>query len=95
MHPSHRSINRRQFASGITAINVTVSAETFEATTRTIALWQGEADRYPTLLSVVRRHTDIVRAKKDGTLGLMLGFQGPRAPAARTSGGDYREDHRG
>ena len=61
--------------SGITAINVTVSAETFEATTRTIALWQGEADRYPTLLSVVRRHTDIVRAKKDGTLGLMLGFQ--------------------
>ena len=32
--------------SGITAINVTVSAD-FEATTRNIALWQGEADRYP------------------------------------------------
>jgi membrane dipeptidase len=62
-------------ASGITAINVTVSADTFEATTRNIALWQGEADRYPTLLSVVRRHGDIARAKKEKTLGLILGFQ--------------------
>ena len=62
-------------SSGITAINVTVSADTFEATTRNIALWQGEADRYPTLLSIVRRHDDIARAKKDKTLGLMLGFQ--------------------
>lgn len=62
-------------SSGITAINVTVSADTFEATTRNIALWQGEADRYPTLLSVVRRHSDIARAKKENTLGLILGFQ--------------------
>ncbi len=62
-------------SSGITAINVTVSGDTFEATTRTIALWQGEADRYPALLSVVRRHADIERARKDGTLGLILGFQ--------------------
>jgi membrane dipeptidase len=62
-------------SSGITAINVTVSADTFEATTRNIALWQGEADRYPSLLSMVRRHADIARAKKDGTLGLILGFQ--------------------
>ena len=62
-------------ASGITAINVTVSADTFEATTRTIALWTGEVDRYPTLISVVRRHADIARAKKDNALGLILGFQ--------------------
>ena len=62
-------------SSGITAINVTVSADTFEATTRNIALWQGEVDRYPGLLSVVRRHSDIARAKNEGTLGLMLGFQ--------------------
>jgi membrane dipeptidase len=62
-------------SSGITAINVTVSADTFEATTRNIALWQGEADRYPALLSMIRRHADIARAKKDGTLGLILGFQ--------------------
>jgi membrane dipeptidase len=62
-------------SSGITAINVTVSADTFEATSRNIALWQGEADRYPTLLSIVRRHSDIARAKKEKTLGLILGFQ--------------------
>jgi len=62
-------------SSGITAINVTVSTDDFESTTRNIALWQGEADRYPTLLSVVRRHADIARAKADGTLGLILGFQ--------------------
>jgi len=62
-------------SSGITAINVTVSADDFEATTRNIALWQGEADRYPTLLSIVRRHDDIARAKKEKTLGLILGFQ--------------------
>jgi membrane dipeptidase len=62
-------------ASGITAINVTVSADTFEASTRNIALWSGEVDRYPTLLSIVRRHSDIARAKKENTLGLILGFQ--------------------
>ena len=62
-------------SSGITAINVTVSADTFETTTRNVALWQGEADRYPTLLSIVRRHSDIAQAKKGKTLGLILGFQ--------------------
>ncbi|MGQ0734822.1 MAG: dipeptidase [Acidobacteriota bacterium] len=61
--------------SGITALNVTVSADTFEASTRNIALWTGEADRYPDLLSIVRRHGDIEHAKKGGTLGLILGFQ--------------------
>ena len=29
----------------------------------------------PTLLSIVRRYPDIARAKKDNTLGLILGFQ--------------------
>ena len=61
-------------SSGITAINVTVSAD-FEGSVRNIALWQGEADLYPTLLSIVRRHADIERAKRDKTLGLILGFQ--------------------
>jgi membrane dipeptidase len=61
--------------SGLTALNVTVSADDFEATVDNIALWTSEAARYPQLLSVVRRHDDIARAKKDGTLGLILGFQ--------------------
>jgi membrane dipeptidase len=61
--------------SGLTALNVTVSADQFEATVANIALWTSEAARYPRLLSVVRRHDDIARAKKDGTLGLIFGFQ--------------------
>jgi membrane dipeptidase len=61
-------------SSGITAINVTVSAD-FEGSVRNIALWQGEADRYPELLSIVRRHSDIAAAKQRNTLGLILGFQ--------------------
>ena len=61
--------------SGLTALNVTVSADQFEATVENIALWTGEAAKYPQLLSVVRRHDDIARAKKDGTLGLIFGFQ--------------------
>lgn len=61
-------------ASGITAINVTVSSD-FEGSVRNIALWQGEADRYPEILSIVRRHSDIAAAKQNKTLGLMLGFQ--------------------
>ena len=61
-------------ASGITAINVTVSAD-FEGSVRNIALWQGEADRYPELLSIVRKHDDIAAAKQQRTLGLMFGFQ--------------------
>jgi membrane dipeptidase len=62
-------------ASGLTALNVTVSAGDFESTIENIALWTGEAAKYPQLLSVVRRHDDIARAKKDSTLGLILGFQ--------------------
>jgi membrane dipeptidase len=70
------ALQRKAIASsGISAINVTVSADTFEASSRNIALWQGEADRYPELLSIVRRHGDIAAAKKNGTLGLILGFQ--------------------
>ena len=61
--------------SGLTALNVTVSADDFEGTVENIALWTGEAAKYPQLLSIVRRHDDIARAKKDGTLGLILGFQ--------------------
>src|SRR5918993_2726310 len=58
-------------SSGITAINVTVSSD-FEGSLRNIALWQGEADRYPQVLSIVRRYADIAAAKQNKTLGLIL-----------------------
>lgn len=61
--------------SGITAINATVSADRVEATVANIALWTGEAARYPMLLGIIRRHDDIARMKAGGQLGIILGFQ--------------------
>lgn len=61
--------------SGLTAINTTVSADKVEPTVANIALWTGEAARYPTLLSIIRRHDDLARAKAGGQLGIILGFQ--------------------
>lgn len=60
---------------GITAINATVSADRVEPTVANIALWTGEATRYPALLTIIRRHDDLARAKQAGQLGLILGFQ--------------------
>jgi len=60
--------------SGMTAVNVTVSGRTFEETIRNIALWQGETYRHRDLL-MVREAGDIISAKKENKLGLILGFQ--------------------
>lgn len=62
-------------ASGLTAINATVSADKVEPTVANIALWTGEAARYPALLTIIRRHDDITRAKTGGQLGIIFGFQ--------------------
>ena len=51
------------------------SAATPSKPRRVHALWTGEVDRYPTLLSIVRRYADMSQAKKDNMLGLILGFQ--------------------
>lgn len=61
--------------SGLTAINTTVSGDRVESTVATIALWTGEAAAYPELLTIVRRHEDLARARKGGQLGIILGFQ--------------------
>jgi len=60
---------------GITAINATVSADRVEPTVANIALWTGEATRYPSLVTIIRRHEDLARAKAAGQLGIILGFQ--------------------
>lgn len=61
--------------SGVTAINVTVSDRSFETTVRYIALMQGEIDAHSDRLLLVRHVGDITRAKREGKLGLILGFQ--------------------
>ena len=64
-------------ASGVTAINFTVvgPGAGFEETVAAIATVQRVAEANPERYLVVRRHSDIMRAKKSGALGLILGFQ--------------------
>ncbi len=64
-------------ASGVTAINFTVvgPGAGFEETVAAIATVQRAAEANPERFLVVRRHSDIVRAKTSGALGLILGFQ--------------------
>lgn len=61
--------------SGITAINFTISAPAFEETINNLATLQELVDRYPDAFLIVRRHSDIARAKRENKIGIMPGFQ--------------------
>ena len=67
-------------ASGITAINVTVSgvgsyAKDFEETLRNIAFWEEQVAAHPDVLLKVTRSADLGEARKSGRLGVIYGFQ--------------------
>lgn len=67
-------------ASGLTAVNVTVSgvgsyARDSEQTISAIAYWNAQIAAHPQTLLQVRSSSDIDTAKRDGTLGLIYGFQ--------------------
>jgi membrane dipeptidase len=64
-------------ASGVTAINFTVvgPGAGFEETVAAIAIVQRVAEANPDRYLIIRRHSDIMRAKKSDALGLILGFQ--------------------
>jgi membrane dipeptidase len=64
-------------ASGLTAINFTIvgPGADFEAAVRAVAFVEAAAEANPERLRIVRRHADIAKAKEEGRLGLMLGFQ--------------------
>lgn len=64
-------------ASGVTAINFTVvgPGAGFEETVAAIAMVQRVAEVNPDRYLVVRRHSDLLRAKNSGALGIILGFQ--------------------
>jgi membrane dipeptidase len=61
--------------SGITAINFTISDHTFEGTVSNIATVEMLAEQHPDVFLVVRRHSDIARAKRESKIGIMPGFQ--------------------
>jgi membrane dipeptidase len=67
-------------ASGVTALNLTVGAlgsgaDVFEQTFKTIGFWEREIDTHPDALTRIRSAADLERAKKDGKLGIVYGFQ--------------------
>jgi len=61
--------------SGITAINFTISDPTFEGTVGNIAAVEALIDQHPETFLIVRRHSDIARAKRENKIGIMPGFQ--------------------
>ena len=67
-------------ASGLTAVNLTVSgvgsyAKDYDTTIRNIAHWNAKIAAHPDLLLLVRGSADIAGAKSSGRLGLIYGFQ--------------------
>jgi membrane dipeptidase len=61
--------------SGITAVNCTVSDRNFEGTVKNLAWLQAVVARYPDALAIVRKHSDISRAKGENKVGIIPGFQ--------------------
>jgi membrane dipeptidase len=61
--------------SGITAINFTISDPTFEGTIDNIAELGLLVEQHPEVFLLVRRYSDIARAKRESKIGIMPGFQ--------------------
>ena len=61
--------------SGITAINFTISDQTFEGTVANISALEMLVEQHPEAFLIVRRHSDIARAKRENKVGIMPGFQ--------------------
>ncbi len=61
--------------SGITAINFTISDPTFEGTVGNIAAVESLVEQHPEIFLIVRRHSDIARAKHENKIGILPGFQ--------------------
>jgi membrane dipeptidase len=62
-------------SSGITAVNLTVSANTFASTFTQMGYWERELQAHPDALMKVYSVADIRRAKESKRLGLIYGFQ--------------------
>ena len=61
--------------SGITGVNLTVSAGAFEPTVARIARWEAEIERHPQALQRVRSVDQLLEAKRTERLGIIYGFQ--------------------
>jgi membrane dipeptidase len=61
--------------SGITAINFTISERTFDETIASLAYIDALVEQSPDVFMTVRQQPDIARAKREGKVGIMPGFQ--------------------
>jgi len=73
--PPTAEVLRAVQQSGITAINYTVSEPTFEATVGNIAAVEALVEQHSEAFLIVRRHSDITRAKRENKIGILPGFQ--------------------
>ncbi len=71
-----RSVFENMRSGGLTAANCTCSVwEGFEATMANIAQWKRWFDEHGDIITQVRTSTDITRAKAEGRVGIILGWQ--------------------
>lgn len=61
--------------SGITAINCTVSDRNFEGTVKNLGWLEALVEKYPDSIGIVRKHSDIARAKRENKVCILPGFQ--------------------
>jgi membrane dipeptidase len=61
--------------SGITAINFTISTRSFDETVQNLAYVEKLVEKWPDVFLIVRKYSDIERAKRAGKVGIMPGFQ--------------------
>ena len=66
---------RNAQASGITAVNLTIGGGTPEGVFQSMARWERDLDRHPTVLRKIRTIADLQTAKQEKKLGLIYGFQ--------------------
>jgi len=71
--------------SGITAINFTISAPTYEETVNNVAYIDALVEQSSDVFMVVRQQSDIARAKSESKIGIMPGFQYTQVLEADTS----------
>ena len=61
--------------SGIIAVNCTVSDRNFEGTVKNLAWLEALVEKYPDAFGIIRKHSDIARAKWENKVGIIPGFQ--------------------
>jgi membrane dipeptidase len=61
--------------SGITAVNCTAEGSNFEGAVKSLASLEALEEKHSDAFTIVRKHSDIARAKREDKVGIILGFQ--------------------